>query len=182
MSVRKRTWKTADGKLNDAWIADYRDQGGKRHIKTFDKKKDADAYISQANVEVRQGTHTADSVSVSVARAAELWLTACRQNDLERSTVDAYEQHVRIHIVPFIGRVKLSQLSAPLVREFEDKLRNGMPAPGSQDGSKRSPAMAKKILGSLSIMLGDAQERGLVARNVVRDLRSGRKRGKQRQA
>jgi integrase len=42
--------------------------------------------------------------------------------------------------------------------------------------------MVKKILGALSSAVADAQERGLVARNVVRDLRSGRKRGKERQA
>jgi integrase len=62
-------------------------------------------------------------------------------------------------------------LSVPFVRAFEDRLR--------QD---RSPAMVKKVLGSLGAIVGDAQERGLVARNVVRDLRSRRKRGTQRQA
>ena len=42
--------------------------------------------------------------------------------------------------------------------------------------------MVKRALASLAALLADAQERGLVARNVVRDLRGHRRRGKERQA
>jgi integrase len=78
--------------------------------------------------------------------------------------------------------MKLSQLSAPLVRAFEDKLMTGEPPPGADDAEKRSTAMTRKIIGSLGALLAEAQERGLVARNVVRELRSRRKRGKDRRA
>ena len=43
MSVRKRSWKTAKGEVKEAWIVDYTDQAGQRHIETFERKKDADA-------------------------------------------------------------------------------------------------------------------------------------------
>ena len=43
MSVRKRRWKTRKGEERIAWVADYTDQNGDRHIKTFARKKDADA-------------------------------------------------------------------------------------------------------------------------------------------
>jgi integrase len=55
MSVRKRTWKTAAGEERQAWLCDYTDQSGKRHVKTFARKKDADAFIAKAKVEVREG-------------------------------------------------------------------------------------------------------------------------------
>jgi integrase len=42
--------------------------------------------------------------------------------------------------------------------------------------------MIKKVRVSLSSLISDAQERGLVGRNVVRDLRSSRRRGKERRA
>jgi integrase len=67
--------------------------------------------------------------------------------------------------------VKLSQLTVPMVRNFEDRLR-----------VERSPAMVRKVLGSLSAILADAQERGLVSQNVVRGLRARRLRGKERRA
>jgi hypothetical protein len=43
MSVRKRTWTTSTGEKKEAWIVDYTDKAG-RHIKTFYRKKAADAY------------------------------------------------------------------------------------------------------------------------------------------
>jgi hypothetical protein len=43
MSVRKRTWKNARGEIKEAWVVWYSDQQGKPHIKTFGRKKEADA-------------------------------------------------------------------------------------------------------------------------------------------
>jgi integrase len=75
MSVRKRIWKTAVGEERQAWLCDYTGQSGKLHVKTFSRKKDADAFIAKAKVEVREGVHTADSDSVTIRDAADLWLT-----------------------------------------------------------------------------------------------------------
>jgi integrase len=172
MSIRKRTWKTAKGDAKEAWVVDYVDQAGKRRLKTFGKKKEADAFKTRARFEITQGTHTPDSASITVAEAAEKWLETCRARGLERSTIDAYAQHAKLHIGPFLGRRKLSQISTPGVREFEDGLR--------LDG--RSPPMIRKILTSLGSLLSDAQERGLVSRNVVRELGSRRKKGVDRRA
>jgi integrase len=176
MSIRKRSWKTAKGEAREAWVVDYVDQAGKRRLKTFAKKKLADAYHSRANVEVSQGVHTPESTSVTVAEAADRWIASCEgrrlARRLERSTIDSYRSHVKFHISPFLGRVKLSQLSAPMVCDFEDRLRRGDPAPGEDEGNVRSPAMVKKIVGSLGALLANAHRRGLVARNVVRELRS----------
>ena len=110
--------------------------------------------------------HVPDSQSITLAEAGELWLASCEAAGLERTTLDYYRQHLDLHIVPLIGAVKLSQLSVPAVRAFEDTLRKD-----------RSPAMVRKAIGSLGAILADAQERGLVAQNVVRGLRV-RRRGK----
>ncbi|HEY8006975.1 MAG TPA: hypothetical protein VIE66_09320 [Methylocella sp.] len=123
MSIRKRTWKTARGEAKEAWVVDYTDQGGKRRLKTFKKKKEADAFETKAQFEITQGTHTPDSARITVAEAAEKWLETCRARKLEGSTIDAYAQHAKLHIEPYLGRLKLSQISAPGVREFEDRRR-----------------------------------------------------------
>jgi integrase len=181
MSVRKRAWTTSKGVEKEAWVVDYVDQAGKRHLKSFAKKKPADNFAATANVEIRAGMHTADSNSVTVAKAGKLWIETCERAGLERATIDAYRQHLRLHIEPYLGNLKLSQLPAPMVREFEDKLSRG-DMPAGADPQPRSPAMVRKIRASLSSLLSDAQERGLVSRNVVRELRRTRKRGKERQA
>jgi cytochrome c553 len=42
--------------------------------------------------------------------------------------------------------------------------------------------MVKRVHGDLGALLSHAQEHGLVARNVIREMRTGRRRGKERQA
>ena len=46
MSVRKRTWITRRGERREAWVVYYTDQQGGRHIQTFARKHDADAYAA----------------------------------------------------------------------------------------------------------------------------------------
>jgi integrase len=94
MSVRKRIWKTAKGEAKEAWVVDYTDQAGKRRLKTFKRKKETDAYRARANVEVREGIHTPDSASVTIADAAAFWLQTCHANHLEMSnTLDCTSSH-----------------------------------------------------------------------------------------
>jgi integrase len=162
VSVRKRSWIAPDGERKEAWVVDYRDQHGDRHIKTFARKKDADAYHAKVAVDVRAGVHTPDSQSVTIAEAASLWLESTAH--LERATCAGYREHANLHIAPLLGEVKHSQLTVPAVRGFKDKL-----------AKDRSPAMVRKVLTSLSSIITDAQERGLVAQNVVRGLRSIRR-------
>jgi integrase len=159
----------------EAWVVDYATKKGGRHIKTFAKKREADDFAAQAKIEVKQGTHTPSSKSITLANAGQLWLATAEKNKLERTTIDGYKQHLTLHIEPFLGDTKLSDLSTPMVREFEDKL-------SADKATQRSPALIKKVRGSLGAILADAQERGLVARNVVRELRSRRRRGKGRRA
>jgi integrase len=160
-----------------AWIVHYR-QGEKPdgtplwHIATFKRKKDAEAYHDKVRVDVREGIHVAPSKSIAVSEAGRLWIEAGERAGLERTTLDTYRQHLNFHIVPFLGSRKLSALTIAVVREFEDKLR----------ANERSPVMLKRVLISLGSLLADAQERGLVAQNVVRSLRRGRRGRKDQQA
>ncbi|MER8872750.1 site-specific integrase [Mesorhizobium sp. M0814] len=172
MSIRKRKWTNAKGVEKEAWIVDYLDTKGTRRLKTFPKKKDADQFAATAKVEVREGTHVADSASVTVKQAGAFWIATGEASGLERSSIDQRKRHLKLHIEPFIGATLLSRITVPTAREFEDDLRK----------NARSQAMVRKVLGSLSALLSDAQERGLATRNPVRDMRGTRRRGKDRQA
>ncbi len=155
MSIRKRKWTTRLGEEREAWIVDYVDGQGERHIKTFERKKDADDYRATVKVDIRAGVHS--SGKVTVALAGKQWLKDAEER-LEPATVESYQQHFEQHIVPFLGSVKLSQLTVPGVRAFMDKLR----------AEGRSPAMIKRVVGDLGAILANAQERGDVKQNVVR--------------
>jgi integrase len=165
MSVRKRSWKSPNGETKSAWVVDYVDQGGARHLKTFTTKRDADAHHAIVGVAVRAGTHTADRKSGTVSEAAKLWLASCEAAGLERSSLTSYRQTVELRIEPILGALRLSQLTVPLVRGFEDRL--------TADGCSRSMIRRTRML--LGALIADAQERGLVAQNVVRSLRTTRR-------
>jgi len=167
MSIRKREWTTPKGEHKAAWLVDYRDAAGVRRAKQFARKKDADAFETTASWEVRQGTHTADSQSITVTKAGDNWLARCRRDDLEQSTLNAYGQHLKLHIVPYLGAKRLNQLTTPAVEEFRDTLLD----------TGRSKAMAKRVLGSLAALIKEAKRVGYVAHNVASGVtvkRSGR--------
>src|SRR5690348_4552582 len=105
MSIRKRTLPSGTA----AWQVDYRDGGGKRRHKQFATKRAADAFMVKARGEVVAGIHTADSASITVSEAADLWLARCERDQLEETTLRSYREHIRLHIVPRIGAVKLSR-------------------------------------------------------------------------
>jgi integrase len=156
MSVRKRSWTTQSGEAKEAFVVDYTDQNGERHIQTFDRKKDADEYHAKVKVDIGKGIHTPHSKSITVAEAAEDWIKYVELEKRERSTVEQYRNHVDNHITPRIGGEKLAKLTTPRIQAFRDDLLASL-----------SRAQAKKVLTSLKSLLKDAQRRGNVAQNVA---------------
>ncbi len=168
MSIRKRTWITGKGAEKSAWVVDYVDTKGKRRLKSFKLKKDADQFAATASVEVREGVHVADRDTVTVAKAGAFWIATGEAEGLERSTINQRKRHLKYHIEPFIGDMLLSKVDP---RAFQDTLR----------AEGRSPAMVKKAISSLGSIFADAIERKLTTRNPVRDMRRSRQ-GKERRA
>src|SRR6516165_3271151 len=155
MSVRKRTWANQDGSKGQAWVAEYTDHEGKRRLRTFATKEEADNFHASVAGELRAGFHVPDSQSVTVAEAGRLWLQRCEADGLERSTVDYYGQHLDRHIIPLIGAVKLSRLTVPMARAFEDKL-----------ALDRSPVMVRKVRISLGALLTATARAGRAERST----------------
>jgi integrase len=160
MAIRKRRW-ISRGVERTAWVADYVDQHGDRHIRTFHTKKDADAWMVMARHEIGQGLHTAPSVAISVSEAMQRWIEHSEAEGLEFGTIRQRRQHLRLHVGPFIGREKLSDLTVPRIHQFDVQLR----------AAGRSLAMRRKVLTNLKTALSFAQGRGLVAQNVARGVR-----------
>ena len=79
-SIRKRNFGA--NKELECWIVDYRDQHGKRHIKSFPNKKSAEAWKVSAQHEIVQGTHTPASASKTVQEVWQLWIDGERQERL----------------------------------------------------------------------------------------------------
>jgi len=150
-TVRKRLLPS--GKVR--WLVDYRAAGARR-FKQFETKAAAIAHETKVRGELAAGTHVADAASITVAKAAEIWLAACEANGLEDGTIRQYRNHVRRHIVPLLGDMKLSRLTAPAAQAFVDEL-----------AKVRNRATVAKVVTSLKSIVSEAMRRGLTAANPV---------------
>jgi integrase len=110
-------------------------------------------------IEVADGVHTPASDSITVAEASELWIAQGRTDGLEASTLMQYRQHLDLHTKPFIGRIKLAELSPAHVQRLRDQLI----------AAGRSRVMARRVIVSPGAILAAAMAYGKLARNVVRD-------------
>lgn len=179
-SIRKRKWKKKDQELV-GWLVDFTDVNGKRDRRQFSSRREADAFRVEVESQLRSGTFRADAAKVTVQEAADLFLDHCRarmkrRERMTRRMYVVYEGHVRNYICPDRGRhdgrkqphrlrafseglskVKLAQLSARRVADFRDDLRDaGVSVP-----------TARKVLGTLKVLLSYAISRDLVATNVA---------------
>ncbi|MGB7042816.1 MAG: site-specific integrase, partial [Xanthobacteraceae bacterium] len=144
---------------------DFTDGNGKRHIRTFpikkgspgSPKKMADAYEASVAVAVNTGTHVALDGQTTIADAAEKWIKRVEANGMrndgpaERATVRQYREHIDLHIVPRVGKLKLVKLTKKDVEHFRDavlKKGDGKDAP-----KPLSRAMAIKVLTSFKSLL-----------------------------
>ena len=151
-SVRKRTLPSGAVR----WMACYTDSGGNPRFKNFKKKKDAETYLHKTAVAVAAGEHVAPSQSITFKEAAWLWVKRAKDDGLRPSTIEQYESHVRNHLNPRIGALRLSDITKPTVARLIEELK-----------SDTSINMAKKVKTSLTSILGYAHETGRVGQNVA---------------
>jgi integrase len=145
-TVRKRTLPS--GLVR--WRASYTDGAGVRRKKQFPRKSDAEAWLVETQHDVARGTHTPGSISPTVKEAGSLWIKRCTEKQLEATTIKGYEEHCELHIYPFIGAKKLSDMTVPACNAFADQLRE----------AGRSAAMIKKVVRSLGSIFKEARRRG----------------------
>lgn len=151
-SVRKRTLPSGETR----WLVDYKDLHGVRRARQFSTKKEAVDFETKVRADIAAGVHVADTASITVREAADLWLQRAQTEALEASTVKQYREHIDIHIIPRLGGSKLSRLTKPAVENFRDQLLE-----------TRSRALTRKVLTSLKGILNEAQRRGLINQNVA---------------
>jgi integrase len=103
----------------------------------------------------RNGGFTYDGGSLTVGEYLGRWLTDSVNDSVRRKTYERYESIVRIHLRPFIGRIKLKSLTPAHVRSlYREKLDSGL-----------APRTVLHIHRTLSKALKQAADDGLIPRN-----------------
>jgi integrase len=120
-SVRKRKW-THKGVEREAWVVTYTDQVGTRRMKTFEKKKDADAHRAKVEVELGEGVHLSGVVAKPIRHVVEQYI---RSNEQRRADGRIGYNRMRDlrntcvnHIIPFFGSMVLDRLTLSVYEDF----------------------------------------------------------------
>ncbi|MCC4254138.1 site-specific integrase [Sphingobium naphthae] len=120
-SVAKRKWTSPDGSKKEAWLVRYVHQG-RRRGKTFDLKKDADAFAKKVERELEDGTHVARDNEATVLAISRGYLehNAMRVRDgrITQARLDNIASAMRNHIVPTFGATVLRDIEVAAVDRF----------------------------------------------------------------
>ena len=112
----------------------------------------------------REGGLIFDAGNQNVGEYMDRWLNDSLRDTVRQSTLVRYEQLVRLHISPALGRIALKSLSAAHVQGFyRDRLDSGL-----------SPATVQKIHAVLHKVLDQAASWSLVPRNPTESVKAPR--------
>jgi integrase len=147
-SIEKRT---RNGRVR--WYTRYRDPAGVQRTKTFDRKIDAERYLTSVESSKLTGTYIDPAAGrLTVDLWARRWLDG--QTHLKPSTRERYAGILRAHIVPRWGTTKLADVSHSAVQAWI-----------SEVASQRSAATTRKVHRVLSLVLAAAVRDDRLVRN-----------------
>jgi integrase len=137
--------------------------GPKRKTIYGKTRREVDEKLTAAKADRDRGL-TFDADSLTVGRYLERWLADSVRDTVKATTYETYEQLMRLHLVPTLGRVKLKNLTPAHVRGlYREKLDSGL-----------SPTSVQRVHALLHKALKQAVHDGLVPRNVTEAVKAPR--------
>lgn len=181
-------------KYRDRWVADFRDQHGRRRIEApkgpFEskalEKRAAKELLDQRLAETRAHTYTPSRERLTVNALAERWLQS--KVRARATTLDDYRIMLDSYVLPYFGARKVESLRRLDIEQFRADLAAGVPDSirmareaklrALQQDNERArlkplapgARTVNKCLGVIAAMLGYAERHGLVTRNEARRL------------
>jgi len=163
-TIRKKT-VTKNGKQYTYWEARYTegyDPGtGKQIQRSVSGKtqKEVAKKLKEATAALDAGTYTAPS-KMTVGEWLDIW-EAEYLGSVKHSTVCSYKGHIKNHIKPAMGAIKLEALAAHNIQSFY----NSLVKPKEEGGKGHSAKTAKNIHGILHSALQQAVANGYIRFN-----------------
>jgi integrase len=153
-----------DGK----WVGSITLENRKRKVFYGKTRKEVQEKLKVALHEQQQGT-LITAPQQTISQYLEHWLEHTVKLTIRPRSHERYEEIVRLHIVPTLGKVKVQALTPQHVQSLQSKkLQEGL-----------SPTTVSAIHGVLHKALDDAVRIGLVARNVCDAVSPPRKKHKE---
>ena len=142
---------------NGLWEGRYR-LNGKQCAVYGQTKAEAKAKLAARMTEVEQGI-CIERTDLTLEEWGWEWLKTFKEGKIRHSTMDNYESDFRMHVVPYIGHIKLKDLTTlHIQRTYTKAQQNGL-----------SPKSIRNIHGLVHGMLAKAQSLDMVRKNVSED-------------
>ncbi len=128
---------------------------GKRKYCSGRTKKEVREQLDKMKARFAQGFYSFDSRQ-TVEAYLTTWLTNRPEGALKPRTRESYEGAIRLHIVPAIGHVKLSQLTPAHIQQVLN-----------EKAKVKSPYLVRNVRAVLRAALNQAVKHGHLVRNVA---------------
>ena len=126
----------------------------------FKTKRDAERAFAEFRDQVRTGTYVPRSKGTLGEFLVNEWLPAIIAS-VRPTTLDHYEQNIRVHVLPTIGSVRLQDVSPAKLNALYAELLTS----GRCRGGGLSPKTVRHVHTTLHKALNDAVRWGLLVRN-----------------
>ena len=122
------------------YVVDWRDATGRRRWKSFEKKKEAEAYRDEVAQNTRRGIVTDDNIKFD--QLVKEWKKSHLETSVRPSTKADYKSLLRVHIEPFFKGYRLREIQRPVVLKFRASMLDN-------DVGRRTINKALSLTGSL---------------------------------
>jgi integrase len=153
------------------WVGQYGVQtaeGTKTRYMYGKRREDVREKLTKAIAD-RDGGLVYDAGNITVGEYLDRWLTDSVRDTVRQRTWERYEQFVRVHLTPALGKIKLAKLTPAHVRGlYRDKLNSGL-----------APRTVLHIHRAFSKALKQAAADGLIPRNPAAPVKPPQPRGEE---
>lgn len=146
------------------WEARYRDPLGAQRTATFDRKADAQAFLSTVETDKRRGLWRDPALSrMTFARWSEQYLAGAVHKQVTTLTMDRHR--LKKHLLPAFGSMQLGEITPLDVRQFVQGLAGSY-----------APSTVRTVYGCLRTILAGAVAADLIAVTPCRGVKLPAKR------
>ena len=143
---------------NGTWEGRYYDVDGKQHSLYGRTKAIVKDKLASKRAEIVSGNSITET-DLTIEQWGWAWMQTFKAGKIKHSTMDNYESDFRMHVVPYIGHIKLKDLTTlHIQRTYTKAQQNGL-----------SPKSIRNIHGLVHGMLAKAQSLDMVRKNVSED-------------
>lgn len=151
-TIRQR----ADGKWEGRYTVGYHPETGRQIMRSVyaKTKREVREKLNKTLTDIQEGTYI-EPTSITVGEWLDTWLKEYKIN-LRQETRASYEMHIRIHLKPTLGKIRLNKLTTHQIQHLYNSLI-------SERGL--SPKTVKNVHGALHGALEQAKINGYLRLN-----------------